>query len=155
MTTTFNNGLPFADAAPGANDPGLPVRAISPVSGNTKLPAGAVTVRAASGNVTNNTASAALPAVAAKTNYLTGFIVTASGASSGLIVNGTITGLLGGTYTFTFGFPAGVLVMAVPLVVMLDTPMPASAVNTAITISLPAGGTGNTNAAVEIQGYVV
>lgn len=124
-------------------------------SGNDLIPVGANRKVASSGNVANASAVASLGAVSAKTNYITGFIITASGATSGLVVDATLAGLAGGTLTFSFAFPAGVLVQATPLVVDFPVPMPASAVNTAITLTLGAGGAGNAHAAVSIMGFDV
>lgn len=138
------NSTPVSIAAP------LP---ISPAAGG--LPPGATSVAVSSGNVAAAAAVAALPAVASKTNYCTGFQVTASGATTGLPVSVTLAGILGGTLTYTFVFPAGVLVPATPLTVSFPAPIPASAVNTAITLTCPSGGSGNTNATANIQGYVV
>lgn len=94
--------------------------------------------------------SASLPAVAAKTNYLTGFVVTATNPAA--VVNGvvTVTGLVSGTLSFQF---VEAVATGGQLVVTFDTPIPASAVNTAITANLPAitgGGAG----AVAVFGYV-
>lgn len=108
---------------------------------------------AASGNVANASAVATLAGAASKTTYITGFVVTASGATAALVVNGTVTGLIGGTMTFTFAFPAGATVGATPLIVTLSRPIPASATNTSIVVTLPAGGAGNTNAAVTAFGF--
>ena len=119
------------------------------------VPSGATKVDASSGNVANSAAAAALPAVASVLNYLTGFEVTASGATAGLPVIVTAVGLLGGTLSWIFTFPAGVLVGAEPLVVKFDPPIPASAANTAITVSCPAGGAGNTNACTTVHGYKI
>lgn len=110
-------------------------------------------VGGASGNVANASAVATLAGAAAKTTYITGFQVTASGATAGLPVIVAVAGLLGGTQSFIFTFPAGVLVGAQPLLVTFPTPLPASAVNTAITVTCPAGGAGNTNAAAAAQGF--
>lgn len=112
-------------------------------------------VSAASGNVANAQAVATLPAVAGKTNYLSGFTVTGSGATAGLPVVVTVTGLLGGTLSFVYTAAAGVLVANTPLVVTFARPIPASAVNTAIVVTCPALGAGNTNNAVVANGYVV
>jgi len=114
-------------------------------------PSGLTTV--SSGNVANASAAATLAAVAAKTNYLAGFEITAGGATGAALVSATITGLAGGTATYTFGAPAGATVAATPLVVWFPTPLPASAVNTAIVVTLPALGAGNTNATVVVHGY--
>jgi hypothetical protein len=111
-------------------------------------------VAASSGNVAAAVATATLPAVSAnRTNYLTGFDVTAGGATAGAIVNLTITGLLGGTRTYAYAAPTGAAVGANPLVVLFDPPLPASAANTAIVVSMPSLGAGNTNACVNAQGF--
>lgn len=119
-------------------------------------PANATHVHASSGNVANASAVAALAAPGAGVlNYLTGFEVTAAGATAGLPVIVTITGLLGGTLSWIFTFPAGVLVGAEPLVVLFDEPIPAAAANSAITLTCPAGGAGNTHACATIHGFKI
>lgn len=111
-------------------------------------------ITAASGNVANANAVATLAAGgASKTTYITGFQCTASGSTIGLAVNLTVAGVITGTMTYTFVFTAGVLTEAPILNVSYPNPIPASALNTAITVTLPAGGTGNTNAACNAQGY--
>jgi hypothetical protein len=106
-----------------------------------------------SGNVANAAAVATLPGVAGQTTFITGFEVTATGSTAVLIVLVTVAGILGGTKTYEFVFPAGVTTLANPLVVEFSRPIPASAVNTAITVTLPAGGAGNTNAAATAHGF--
>jgi hypothetical protein len=113
----------------------------------------AVPLTGASGNVANASAAASLAANASTTDYVSGFQCTAAGSTAALVVNATLAGVITGTQTYTFVFPAGVTAQATPLVVAFNPPVPASAVNTAITITLPAGGAGNTNAACNIQGY--
>lgn len=119
------------------------------------IPAAATSVAASSGNVANATATASLPAVAGKTNYVTGFEITAGGATAAALVTATLAGVVGGPLSYTFGAPAGATTAAQPLIVEFATPLPASAANTAITVTLPALGAGNTNAAVSLHGYVV
>lgn len=126
---------------------------ISPAAGN--LPPGATAVNGASGNVAAASAAASLPAVASKTNYVTGFQITAAGATAASVVSVTLTGLISGTATYTFVAPAGVTAQATPLIVSFPAPIPASAVNTAITVTCPSLGSGNTNATANIQGYVI
>ena len=110
-------------------------------------------VSAASGNVANAPASASMAAVVAKTNYVCGVEFTASGATAASVVSPTITGLSGGTVTYTFAAPVGVSVEATPLLLQFTPCLSASAVNTAITATLPALGSGNTNATVSIHGF--
>jgi hypothetical protein len=121
-------------------------------SAGNEIAAGGTAVGASSGNVANASAAATLAAVAAKTNYITGFTITAAGATAASVVTATVTGLLGGTQSFTFSVPAGATVGATPLLYNFIPPHPASAVNTAITVTLPALGAGNTNAAVNVRG---
>lgn len=108
---------------------------------------------ASSGNVVAAAAVATLAAEVGKTTYVSGFILTAAGATAALVVNATIAGVLGGTMTFSFAFPAGVTLQATPLAVTFPYPIPASAVNTAIVVTLPSGGAGNTNAAAVAIGF--
>jgi hypothetical protein len=117
------------------------------------VPQKAISVNVSSGNVANASAAAAMPADAARINYITGFEVTASGSTAGLAVTVTVAGILGGTMSYTFVAPVGVLVPAQPLVVEFPDPIPASAINTAITVTCPALGSGNTNATVNVHGY--
>lgn len=117
------------------------------------MPSGALALAASSGNVANAVAAATLVAVAGKTAYLTGFEVTGAGATAGLPVSVTVTGLLGGTLTFTYAAAAGVLVANQPLIIQFPIPLPASAVNTNIVVSCPALGAGNTNNTVSAHGF--
>jgi hypothetical protein len=112
-------------------------------------------VHASSGNVANAAATATLPAPGVGlTNYVTGIEVTAGGATAAGLVTGTITGLAGGvTESFTFGAPAGVALQAAPFSPQFESPLRA-AQNTAVVLTLPALGSGNTNATVTIHGYV-
>jgi|SRR5215471_17758517 len=116
---------------------------------------GATAIQASSGNVANANAVATLTATASQTAWLSGFEMTAAGATGALAVNATVTGLLGGTRTYTFVFPAGVAVAANNLIVNFVPPLPASAPNTNIVVTLPAGGTGNTNAACNAEGFLL
>lgn len=117
-------------------------------------PAGAVSVSGGSGNVANGSAVATLAAGGASTTtWLTGFTVTAAGATAAANVSVTVGGLLGGSRVYVFTFPAGATVAAQPLDVLISPPMPASAVNTAITVTVPASGAGGTHCAVVAFGY--
>jgi hypothetical protein len=111
-------------------------------------------------NVTGSAANAAaannvsLPAVAGKTNWLTGFEVTGAGATAASVITVTITGTITGTLNYQLPIPAGAAVGVTPLVVEFPVPIPASGVNTAIALNVPSFGAGNTNAAAVIHGYV-
>ena len=89
----------------------------------------------------------------ATTVYLAGFEVTGSGATAGLPVTVTVAGLLGGSRLYTYSFAVGALVGNVPLIVEFDPPLPASAVNTAISVTCPASGLGGTNNTVVAHGF--
>lgn len=111
-------------------------------------------LNASSGDVANGAAVATLPAVAGKTNYITGFEVVATGATAALTVLVTVTGLIGGTITYPFVFPAGAGAAATPLLVNFRRPIPASAVNTAIVVTCPASGAGGLHCVVNAHGFV-
>jgi hypothetical protein len=126
--------------------------------GNTTIspvPAGATLTTQSSGNVANATAAATLTGAVGKTTYITGFSVTGSGATVGLPVSVTITGLLGGTATFTYTASVGALVPNTPLVEKFIPPMPSSTTNTNIVVSCPALGAGNTNNTTVVTGYTI
>lgn len=116
------------------------------------LPSGATPLAISSGNVANAIASATLAAASGKTTYIRGFSITPGGATAAALVTATLVGL-GNTLSFTVGAPAGVAVMGSSTIVNFGDGMPASAVNTAIVLSLPALGSGNTSASVSIWGY--
>lgn len=115
--------------------------------------ASGIQVTSSSGNVANASAVATLPGIAAKTTYLTSYTITGGGATGASIVNATITGVVGGTMTLNFIVPAGATLGCQPLIVVFLEPVPASAVNTPIVLTLPALGAGNTNAAVTATGF--
>ena len=131
----------------------VPAFTIVDSAGNEAVTSGGTPVGGTSGNVANASAAASLAAVAGKTNYLTGVNIHFSGATAASVVNATITGLIGGTMTIPIAVPAGATVGGVPVDLDFAVPIPASAVNTAITVTLPALGAGNTNAAVYIRGF--
>lgn len=99
------------------------------------------------------TTTATLAAVAGKTNYLTGFEITAGGATAAALVSVSVTGLLGGTIAYTYGAVAGATLACTPLVVEFYPPLPASAANTAIAVAVPSLGTGNTVCNVVAHGF--
>lgn len=105
-----------------------------------------------SGNVANSAAACTLATATGKTTYISAFTMSASGATAGLPVTCTLTGVITGTKHYTFTFPAGVLVPATPLHVDFAPPLQASATNTTIVASCPAGGSGATNATMTAEG---
>lgn len=112
-------------------------------------------ITASSGVVAAAAAVATLAAAAAKTTYISGFQCMGLGAVAAATVEVTITGLLGGTLTYLVSVPAGatVAVSPFPLDVTFNPPLPASAVNTAIVVTMPSLGVGNTKAVTNAQGY--
>lgn len=117
-------------------------------------------ISASSGNVANASAIATLPAATAsvgvgRTTYISGFTLTASGATAGLAVVATVTGLLNGTLSYIFTAATGATLGSTPLAVNFDPPLPASAVNTAIVVTLPGLGLGNTNACASANGFQI
>jgi hypothetical protein len=103
----------------------------------------------ASATATTGSFSASLAAVQNKTNYICGFVITSGGTTTAAVVNVTATGTISGTLNYAYVFPSsgqGVLGVAFPQCII------ASGQNTAITVIVPAGGTG-TNAALSVWGY--
>lgn len=121
----------------------------------TPAAAGVIVLQSSSGNVAAAAATAFLAQFGGQTTYLAGFTVTGGGATAGSIVTGTITGLLGGTQSFTIPVATGATVGNLPYTVNFNPALPASASNTAITVSVPSLGAGNTNSTVSAWGYRV
>jgi hypothetical protein len=115
--------------------------------------ASATPLIAGSGNVANASAAATLTGTATTTVYISGFEVTGAGATAAAVATVTVAGLLGGTRSYTYTFPAGATVACTPLIVAFDPPLPASAVNTAIVVTCPASGAGGTNNTVVAHGF--
>ena len=117
------------------------------------IPVMATTVIVGSGIAANAAAVATIPARPAMTAYVTGFQITASGATAASVAAAVLAGVAGGPVDYSFTFPAGVGVSAMPLSVAFKRAIPAAAMNTAITLALPAGGAGNVSASVVLQGF--
>lgn len=114
----------------------------------------AAPVQATSGDVANASAVATLPAVAGKTNYISGFEVFVGGATAGSILSVTVAGIAGGSRTFAVAVPTGATLSS-SVSKSFDPPLPATGANVAITATLPAAGAGNTRARVDARGYSV
>ena len=111
------------------------------------------TATTASAAVAANTSnSATLSAVAAQTNYITGFTVTTQGGTGAAAGAVTVTGVKGGTLTFEVGAAAS---NPVQFIHTFPQPLPASAVNTAIVVNVPALGANTGAAACTVYGYVL
>lgn len=94
---------------------------------------------------------ATLPGTTGKTTFICGFAMTAAGTTTAVAGTGTITGTLGGALDFAFLDPAPAAGQG-RLIVPFSPCIPASAMNTAIVVTQPAGGAG-TVAAVSAWGY--
>jgi hypothetical protein len=112
-----------------------------------------IPIHADSGLVAASAAIATLPAVNDRLLFLTGFEITAAGATAGSAVEVTVVGVLGGTLSYVYTFPTGAVVPAPPLICNFNPPIPASGKNVAIVVTLPAAGAGNTAAAAVAHGY--
>lgn len=110
-------------------------------------------IRGTSGNVAAASAVATLAAAAGKTTYISGFDITSGGSTAAALVLAALSGLLGGTVSYVYGTVAGATLANPNLSVRFNPPYPASAANTAIVLTLPSLGTGNTNAIVSAYGY--
>ena len=115
--------------------------------------AGSTSIKASSGNVAAASAAATLAGAASKTTYISGFQITGAGATAASVISVTVAGLKDGTSTYTMAIPAGVTTAVQPLIVYFYPPLPASATNTAIVVTAPSFGAGNTNATCNAQGY--
>ncbi len=108
-------------------------------------------------NVSGNVAiSCVLPAVVGAKTYLSGFHVTAGGATAASMINVTVTGLQAGTLAYEVLVPAGTgntNSSVLNFEVKLPIDLPTNAVNSAVTISVPSPGAGNTNVAVVAYGF--
>lgn len=114
---------------------------------------GGTPLTASSGNTANAAAVATLPATAGRTNYICGFALNSSGSTGAAVVSPTVVGVVTGTMTFAYSTVAGATLANASLVVNFGACVPASAPNTAIVVTLPALGAGNTNATANAWGY--
>ncbi len=117
----------------------------------------AVIVVATNNVTTPGAMTAVMAAVSGKTNYAQGFEVTGSGANTGVVINVTVTGT---TNTLNYavqvvGTAAGPMNALGGLKVRFPEAIPASATNTAITLTVPSFGTGATEQSATIYGYYV
>lgn len=89
---------------------------------------------------------------AERRNFLAGFCLTGAGATGASIIEVATTGLTT-NLKFKVVIPAGATVALSPLLVTFNPALPASADNTAITVTVPSFGAGNTAAALSTWGY--
>ena len=95
-----------------------------------------------------------IAAVAGKTAHVSGFTITGAGATSATII---AVSLSDGTWTLNYDLavPAGATTAITPLQEVFTDALPASAANTAITLTVPSFGTGNAKAAATLVGFYV
>jgi hypothetical protein len=117
------------------------------------LPSGASTdlfastgLLAAAGGVINLTGAAGL------TTYLTAIGISGSGSTAGATLDVSVSGLIA-SMRFEIVVPALVTSSIVPVFLTFARPIPASAVNTTISLNLPNFGAGNTNATAWMAGF--
>lgn len=128
--------------------------ALGPASNAQHIPSfGGTPISASSGNVANANAVATLAAFATRTNYICGFVLSSTGSTGAAVVAPTVVGVVGGTMTYAYASVAGVTLSNQPLVVTFGACIPATAINVAIVVTLPALGAGNTNATAVAWGY--
>lgn len=101
-----------------------------------------------------STATATLTSGPGRTAFITGFVVYGLGATAGQASAVTVTGIQGGTQTYQFNVPTGATVAATPMQINFPMPLPASAVNTNIVVSVASFGAGNTTSGVTAYGYI-
>ena len=102
----------------------------------------------------NSVATATMPAVVGKTNYITGFEITGLGATAAGSMN--CAGYLQGAnvnFNYVIAIPAGVLVGITPVIVEFTVPLSSGTQNSVIQMSCPAAGAGNTLIQVVVHGY--
>lgn len=119
----------------------------------TDVPATPIT--ATSGLVNNATAAATLAGVSAKTTYITGFDCSAGGATAAAFVSIVVSGTITGSMTYRIAATNGSTFVPAtsPLVVEFSKPIPASATNTAVVVTMGATGAGGTNAVCNARGF--
>jgi hypothetical protein len=116
-------------------------------------PNGAAPINATSGDVAAAVAAAVLAAASGKTTYITGFTFTSTGSTAATTtIDITVTD---GTWTLTFVYAtvAGAALNNPLLHITFPEPIPASATNTAITVSAPSLGSGNLHACTNAYGF--
>jgi len=99
-------------------------------------------------------ANVTLASASAKMLYLDGFDLDGLGATAGNAISVTITGILGGTLTYTVGIPAGVTV-PYHQSFRFNPPLQASAANTNIVVNVPSFGSGNTASTCNAFGHLI
>jgi hypothetical protein len=110
---------------------------------------------AASQNGATGAVSATLAAAASRLTHISGFEVTFSNPTAATTITITVTNVVGGPLNDTQQLlAAGAAVPPPsPLVVKFIPPIPASALNTAIVVNVPALGAGASGVSVTAHGF--
>lgn len=148
--TTTSAPDPTALKVQGADTIGNAVQTIAVPPGATGI---SQTALATSNNAANTAQNVTLTGAANTTVYVSGIQVMGSGATAGSVINVTISPVIGGTMNYALVVPTGVTTSITPLVVTFNPPLPCNALNTGVTLSVPAFGAGNTNQTASIQGF--
>jgi hypothetical protein len=131
---------------------GIQWEARTPNIGGNGYPPGAVPIQGSSADVAAASAVATLAAATGKTTWITHFRCTGTGSTTAVGADITVAGLTN-SEIYIMGFASGATVANVPVDVTFSPPQPASAVNTAITVTMATGGTGNLHAACAGEGF--
>lgn len=116
-------------------------------------PAGASPLQNSSGNKAAAIASATLVPGPGARVYVTGLTATYGGSTAGGQADLTVTGLLGGTLTYSLTIPVGALVPGQPLALSFVPPLPAADIDTNVLATMPSLGAGNLCSGVTLRGY--
>jgi hypothetical protein len=84
--------------------------------------------------------------------YVSGFEIAFGGATAGSIVAATLAGVLGGTITYPIAVPGSATSGGI-LAIEFNPALAGVDLTTAITLSVPAFGAGNTRAGASLHGY--
>lgn len=138
-----------------AQVPNIPNQGGSPTA--TRYPLNSSPVAVSTTGADTSSATAALPAVSGRLNFVCGFNINGLGATALTNVTATL-GSLGSSsgsnaqLNYAYQFPAGATVAATQLTVTYFMCMPGIASNTAVTLTVP-GAAGNTSTNLNIWGY--
>jgi len=141
--------VPGTDSSGAATSLAVPAFTSVDMNGNVPGPVNAF----ASGNQPNGIASAIMPAVAGKTNYVTGITITSAGATAPSVVLAQLGGILGQALVLAYPVTTGSLVANPTLSLTFSPPLQGTGPNTQVTATLPALGVGNLYASVMLYGY--
>jgi hypothetical protein len=124
-----------------------------PLDGNykpiTAIVGTPITASATSATPATVAAAATLPGVAGTTTYINGFICTSAIPGANVVPLVTVTGTTGGTLSFQFPETTA---FGGQLIIFFPNPIPASAPNTSIVVTVPALASSG-NSAVVAYGF--